>query len=66
MTNTNKLKGRMKEYSYNQTKMAKELGISLQNFNSKLNGKIDFKASEIQKISNLLFINDKDEYFFVQ
>lgn len=66
MTNINKLKGRMKEFCYSQSKMADELGISAQYFNSKLNGKVDFKASEIQKISILLDINNKDEYFFIQ
>lgn len=46
--------------------IAKKLGISLTSLSYKLNNKTQFKASEIQVLSEILEINyEKDKYFFV-
>lgn len=64
MTNTLKLKALLIETGYTQEKLALKLGISVYSLHRKINNKAEFKVSEIQKISNLLGITDKDKYFF--
>lgn len=57
MINRNKLRGLMAEQKITQTKLAKELGISKNSLNTKINGKSVFNENEISKISNLLGID---------
>lgn len=57
-----KVKSAMIEKGYNQEKMAKELNISLATLNFKLNGKVDFKIREIEKIATIL--GKEINYFF--
>lgn len=63
-TNSNKLKAKIIEEGFTQTQIAKKLGISFQSLCYKINNRIEFKASEIQKLCELLSIKDKDSYFF--
>lgn len=63
-TNTSKLKAKLVEKGFTQAQIAEKLGISFQSLCYKINNKIEFKASEIQKLCELLDIKDKDEYFF--
>ncbi len=61
-----KLKGKIIEVFSTQTVFAKKIGFSERTLSLKLNGKVDWKQSEIIKAINLLGIN-KDEidiYFF--
>ncbi len=64
MTDTKKLKARMVELGFTAAQIADMLGISRQSFSLKLNNKVEFKASEITKISDVLSIKDKGPYFF--
>lgn len=63
-TNTKKLKARIIEKNYTQAQVADFLKLSYQSFSYKLNNKVEFKASEIQLLCELLEIQNKDEYFF--
>lgn len=65
MTNTNKLKGRLRENGMSQKDLANLMGLSVNTMNSKLNGKREFKVSEIDRICNILEIQDKELYFFM-
>ena len=49
-----KLIGKRNEMGYTQEKMAKELGISKNNYYLKENGKLDFNLSEVKKILKIL------------
>ncbi|WP_010293560.1 DUF739 family protein [Clostridium senegalense] len=60
----NKLKGRMVEKSYTQKNMAKELGITQQALNAKLNKRSQFTLDEVVKIVNILEIDNPIEIFF--
>lgn len=66
MFNNGKLLGRMKEKGYSQERLADYVGISANSLNRKLSGKTDFKASEIEKVSNALEIGNGElyDYFF--
>ncbi|MGN0539821.1 MAG: helix-turn-helix domain-containing protein [Candidatus Fimenecus sp.] len=64
LTNTTKLKAKLLENNFTQEKIADKIDISQQTFNTKLNNKAEFKASEIKALCKLLHISDKDEYFF--
>ena len=58
------LKARIVEKGYTQGEIAEKIGISATAFNNKITGKVDFKASEIFKLSEILDIDNKDAYFF--
>lgn len=49
-----KLIGKRNEMGYTQEKMAKELGISKNNYHLKEKGKLDFNLLEVRKILKLL------------
>lgn len=66
MTASNKLKAKLFENNLTQSEVAKQLGMSAQTFNYKLNNRIEFKASEIERLCKLLNITDKDSYFFCE
>ncbi len=63
-TNTKKLRAKLTEMGFTQSQIAEKLGISYQSLCYKINNKIEFKASEIQKLCEILEIKNKDEYFF--
>lgn len=60
MTDTLKLKGMITSHGFTQKDIAKILQISSTTFNYKLNNKVDFKASEIKKLCNVLNLTIKD------
>ncbi len=64
MTASKLLKARIIEMGYTYIVLAKELGISYQTLCNKINNKLEFKASEIEKLCVILKISDKDKYFF--
>lgn len=59
-----KLRGRIKEKGYTESSFADKLNISANTLRSKLNGKTQFKISEIKRIRFLLEIDSVEEYFF--
>lgn len=65
MINVNLLKAKIIEKGFDKRILAEKLGISLTSLNYKLNNRTEFKASEIQLLSQILEIaNEKDKYFF--
>lgn len=54
--NTPKLKAAIFESGYANRYIAKQVGISAQQFSKKLNGHVEFKVSEVHKLCNLLNI----------
>ena len=63
-----KLLGRIKEYGYTQSNLAKEVGINETTMSQKLNNKSTFGQLEIRKICKVLNITDAEIgiYFFAQ
>lgn len=57
----NKLKGKIVEAGYTQRSLAKEVGMSKNTLNSKVNGKIPFNTDEIERICTSLSIVDPVE-----
>jgi putative transcriptional regulator len=51
--NVRKVIGKRNESKLTQEEMAKKLGISLRSYSNKENGKTDFTASELIKISEI-------------
>lgn len=64
MTNTLKLKAAIVESGLNQEQIAKMLKISISSFNFKLNNRVEFKASEIKKLMELLRL-DADKVILI-
>ena len=60
MTNTALLKDRIKESGYKISYLAQQLGISEHSMSRKINGKNEFKASEIEMLCQSLKISTKD------
>lgn len=60
----NKLKGIMKEKNYSQNKLAKQIGITTQSLNAKLNGRSQFTIEEAINIIAVLKIIKPEEIFF--
>lgn len=56
MQNNNLLKATIRERGVTQCHLAKELGISDQSLSLKINGKSDFKLSEIKRLKALLHL----------
>lgn len=52
--NLNKLRGVMAERNVRQSDIAKLLSISEKSVSAKINGKVDFKVSELNKICTAL------------
>lgn len=65
MVLVNELKGKMKAKGYTQEKLAKELGISAKTLNTRFNKGI-FGACEIEKLIQILEINNPLEIFFAK
>lgn len=57
----NKLKGKIAEAGFSQRSLAKEIGMSKNSLNSKINGKTPFNTTEIQRICEKLGITDLSE-----
>lgn len=57
-----KLRGLMAEKNVRQADLANFLGISVNCFSAKINGKVDFKVSELNKICEFLAV--RPEIFF--
>lgn len=57
----NKLKGKIAEAGYSQRSLARELGISKNTLNSKVNGKVPFNTVEIERLCEKLGIYDGAE-----
>lgn len=62
--NSNLLRAKIIEKGFTQEQLAKMCGISHQSFSYRMNNKIDFRLKEIQIISEVLGIENKDDYFF--
>ncbi len=60
----NKLKGIMREKNYSQNKLAKQIGITTQSLNAKLNGRSQFTIEEAINIIAVLKIIKPEEIFF--
>ncbi len=60
------LKGLMREHKVTYRVLAKDIGMSLNALNSKLNGYSSFNLEEAEKIINYLKIKDEEivKYFF--
>lgn len=59
-----KLKGKMVEQRITQGKMAEMLGITVQSFNAKLNGRSPFTLEEAIRITDILSLSDPVDIFF--
>lgn len=64
--NYSKLLGRIVEVVGTQGKLAEAIGLSERSVSLKLNGKVDWKQSEIAKVCSVLKIATEDvsSYFF--
>lgn len=62
--NSNKLKGKMVERKYTQKNLAKEIGITPQSLNAKLNKRSQFTLDEVTKLISILDIKNPVEIFF--
>ena len=60
----NKLKGIRREKNYSQNKLAKQIGITTQSLNAKLNGRSQFTIEEAINIIAVLKIIKPEEIFF--
>ena len=62
------LKTKIKQVYGKQSILAKDLGMSAQSLNNRLNNKVHFKYGEMQKILDFLDIAKKDagKYFFIE
>lgn len=59
-----KLKGKMAEKRYTQNRLAKELDITPQAINAKLNGRSQFNLGEVIQMISILSIENPSEIFF--
>ena len=61
-----KMKAKMALNEDNQEKLAEALNLSVSGVNARINGKIDFRASEIRKIIRRYKLSEKEtsEIFF--
>lgn len=64
--NYGKLRGRIREVFGTQSAFAKAMGMSTTSLSTKLNNKIEFGQSEMDKATDLLKINKEEiaKYFF--
>ena len=66
MTDTRKLNAYVTMSGLSRVDVANRMGLSLNSLGLKINNKVEFKASEIYKLCNILGITDKDSIFFVE
>ena len=62
--NANILRGKMAERGYTQSQLAKQLGITPQALNAKLNNRSEFRLSEVVKIIEILGMENPAGVFF--
>ena len=62
--NVPRLKSQMVLNGYTNEKLSKELGISKSAFSKKLTGKVEFSRYELEKLIEILDIDDPREFFF--
>lgn len=60
---TLKLKAKIIEKGLNQDKVAKKMGITLQTFNAKLNGRSPWTLENILKLKEILNLQNIEEFF---
>ena len=58
--NLTKLNARIVESGMSKTFIAKKLGITREGFYKKLNGKSEFKASELYKLIDILHLSEDE------
>ena len=61
MVNTNKLKARLALAGYTQDRLAKEVNMSINNLNCKINGRAIFNCDEVDSICKVLGIENPVE-----
>lgn len=61
MTDVELLREKIDKSGYKLSYLAKQLGITPQGFYLKINGTNEFKATEIQKLCEILCISDSEE-----
>ena len=68
MTDTMLLRAKLEESGYRLKFIAKKLGITYAGLFKKINNETEFKASEIQKLANMLKLDlkEKEEIFFAK
>lgn len=59
----NILKAEIIKNGMNQKEISNELGISYSSFNGKINGRQEFTLSEIQKMIDILSLNNANIFF---
>lgn len=66
MFNQKLLKAKIIAQGLTRAEMAKKIGISLTTLNYKLNGRQEFKLSEVKKICSILNLNkiEREKIFF--
>lgn len=63
MTNTFQLEVEIKRNGLTKKQVAEKIGLTEQGLQLKINNKTEFKASEIQKLCDLLHLKDKSIFF---
>lgn len=58
--NLQKIKGKMREENITNTRLAEILGITIQALGNKLNGRTDFRHSELTKIFTILNVKKEE------
>ena len=58
-----KLRARFTELGLTQAEVAEKIGISANSLSRKLNGRQDFKLSEVRSLCNVLGIDNQTEIF---
>lgn len=66
MTNTDELEKIIASSGLKKEFIAEQLGITAMSLYNKINNIREFKASEIQKLSDILKIKDKHNIFFFE
>lgn len=66
MYDLKRLKGAIVANGYTQADVSKMLGMSFPSFNKRLNGKTEFKLSEIRALKKILNIECVDDIFFTE
>lgn len=56
----NVLASRMKLAEIGQVELAKKVGVNVSTLNKKINGSVEFKLREIQRIADVLDLTDQD------
>ena len=60
MTNRNELRAAVARKGLTMGELAEKIGIGIASMSNKANGRMDFRASEIERIAEVLNLNYKD------